>query len=122
MTLKERMQDIHNMMAQGQVVEAYDKYYHEDIVKVEANGDAISGKAANRKALEEWVSGVKEFHGGGVNAITADEENKVTMAEEWTEVTLQDGTRLKMEQVAVQHWEDGQIKHERFYYHMPSQG
>ncbi|MGB0428892.1 MAG: SnoaL-like domain-containing protein [Bacteroidia bacterium] len=51
-----------------------------------------------------------------VKAITSDEEAGVVMHETSMDVTFQDGNRVKMEQVGVQKWKNGQIVHERFYY------
>ena len=119
MTYKQKAEDLYAMLGQGQAVEAFEKHYHEDIVAVEADGTTRMGKEANRKSLTDWLSSVQEFHGSGVNAITADEDAGVTMVENWTEVTFQGGMQMKLEEVCVQRWKDGQIIHERFYYNAP---
>ena len=69
--------------------------------------------------IDEWQAGVQEFHGGGVSAITSNEETGVTMVETWFDVTFKQGGRMKMEEVAVQYWEGDRIKRERFYFNMP---
>ncbi len=111
---------MYQMMGEGKMLEAFDKYYHDDVVMVEATGDVREGKETTRKFEEQWLASVKEHHGGGVHAITANEEAGVTMVETWFEATFQDGNRMKMEEVAVQHWKDGQVIRERFYYNAPS--
>lgn len=116
MTNFERAKDIYDMLGKGQMMDAFEKYYHEDVVMVEATGDQRIGKAANREYEKNFISYVKEFHGMGVNSITYNEETGVTMVESWMDATLGDGNRVKMEQVSVQKWKDGQIIHERFYY------
>jgi hypothetical protein len=63
---------------------------------------------------------IKDVHGTGVNAITANEKEATTMVESWMDVTMKDGKRSKMEEVAVQKWKGDQIIHERFYYNMGS--
>ena len=40
------------------------------------------------------------------------------MVESWMDVTMKDGKRNKMEEVAVQKWKGDQIIHERFYYNV----
>lgn len=115
MTYKERTEDIYNMLGQGQLLEAFDKYYAEDVVLTEPRG-TWEGKEACRAHEVEFLSMVKEFHGLDVKSITSDEEAGVVMHETMMDVTFQDGTRAKMEQVGVQRWKDGQIVHERFYY------
>ena len=115
--------DLYDMSLQGQMMEAFEKYYAEDCVIVEkANGDVRNGKAAQRKALEQWMAMVKEFHANGYSAVGSDEANRITFVESWVDVTFHEGGRMKMEEVAVQKWnEDGQIVHEAFYYNMPGQ-
>lgn len=115
MTYKEKTEDIYSMIGQGQLLEAFDKYYADDVVLTEPRG-TWEGKSTCREHEVEFLSMVKEFHGLDVKSITSDEENGVVMHETMMDVTFQDGTRAKMEQVGVQRWKDGQIVHERFYY------
>lgn len=107
------------MLGQGKAMEAFEKHYHNDIVAVEADGSSREGKDKNRESLQQWFGMVKEHHGGGFNSITSDEDAGITMVESWTDVTFQDGRRMKLEEVCVQRWKDGQIAHERFYYNAP---
>jgi len=61
---------------------------------------------------------LKEIHESGVRAITSNEKEATTMVESWMDVTMNDGKRHMMEEVAVQKWIGDQIIHERFYYNM----
>ncbi len=116
MTNLERALDIIKMSNEGQIMEALEKYYHEDSVKVEGTGEVTKGKAANREFHKEWVASIKEVHGGGVTAIAENPETGKVFVESWGEFTFQDGNRMKMEEVEVQTWKDGLITHIRFYY------
>jgi len=116
MNYYQKAKDIYDMLGQGKMLEAFEKYYHQNVVMVEATGDERKGKDVNREFEKSFIGMIKEFHGFGVNSITSNEAEKVTMVESWMEVTFNDGNRVKMEQVAVQHWLDDQIIHERFYY------
>lgn len=120
MTYKERATDLYNMMSQGQGMEALEKHYAEDCVICEKpTGEIRNGKAAQRKALTDWFGMIKEQHGGSTGHITSDENSRVTMVQSSTDVTMQDGSRMQMEEIAVQAWnEQGQIKREDFYYQM----
>lgn len=111
--------ELQQMLGQGQAMEAFEKFYHDEVVVVEANGEVRNGKEAQRQAIQQWFGMVEEMHGGGVGAITADEEAGITTAESWTDITMKGAGRMKMEEVAVQKWKDGQIIHERFYYNVP---
>lgn len=109
-----------DLMGQGKSMEAFEELYHDDVVVVEANGDSRSGKDAQREAIKEWYASVKEHHGAGFGAITANEDQQTTSIESWFDITTEQG-RMKMEEVGVQKWQDGKIIHERFYYNMPGQ-
>ena len=122
MSYLENAQQLQQMMGQGQMMEAFEKYYHEDVKVTEvATGETRDGKDAQRQAIIGWQGMVKEFHNGGVDSICSDEENGVTTAETWMEVTFQDDNHIKMSEVAVQKWQDGQIIDEKFYYSMPAE-
>jgi ketosteroid isomerase-like protein len=115
----EMAKDIYEMSAQGKMLDAFEKYYHKDVVMEEATGEVREGKDLNREYEEKFVSGIKEFHGFGITSIASNEEEKLTMVESWFDATMQDGNRFKMEEVAVQHWDGDLIIHERFYYNAP---
>ncbi len=115
MTLKEKTQDIYNMIGQGQLLDAFEKYYSDDVVMVEPMG-VREGKVACRAYEEQFLNNVQEFHGLEVKAITSDEEAGVVIHETSMDVSFKDGNRVTMEQTGVQRWKDGKIVHERFYY------
>ncbi|MFY0652307.1 MAG: nuclear transport factor 2 family protein [Cyclobacteriaceae bacterium] len=115
MTLKEKTQDIYNMLGQGQLLEAFDKYYADNVVMTEPRG-TYDGKTACRQHEEEFLGMIQEIHGMEVKAIGSDEEAGVVFHETNMDVTFKDGNRVLMEQTGVQRWENGQIVHERFYY------
>lgn len=115
MTYKERAQDLHDMILQGKLLEAFDKYYADNVVMTEPRGTR-KGKAECREYEEKFLDMVQEFHGLDVKSIASNEEDKVVFIESAMDVTFKDGNRALMEQIAVQKWEGDQIVHERFYY------
>ncbi|MEM9920311.1 MAG: nuclear transport factor 2 family protein [Bacteroidota bacterium] len=119
MSYLDKIKDLYTKMAQGQVMEAFDKYYHDDVVVKEVTGETRNGKAAQREALKKWQSSIKELHGGGHDFFTANEEENTTSVRSWVEATFQDGNRYKMTEVALQKWQGDQIIEEHFYYNAP---
>ena len=114
MTYKEKAQDIYNMLGQGQLLDAFDKYYAENVVMTEPRGTR-NGKADCRAYELQFLDMIQEVHGMDFN-VGSDEENATTFVESMMDVTFKDGNRIKLEQTAVQKWEGDQIVHERFYY------
>jgi len=111
-------QELQSMVGQGQMLEAFEKFYAENVVMEEPMSGKTEGKDANRAREEQWIAGLAEMHGGGVTGITANEEEGITMTESWMDASFKDGSRVKMEEVSVKKWEGDQIVHERFYYSM----
>ncbi len=120
MTHLENAQKLYQMVGEGKMAEAIDELYADNVTVVEATGQTFEGKETQKGRLVEWQAGIEEFHGGGVNNITANEETGVTMVESWTDITPKGGQRFKFEEIAVQQWENGKITKERFYYFVPA--
>ena len=119
MSYYNKIKNLYEMIGQGQAMDAFNKYYAERVEVVEGDGTIRSGKEAQRQALVGWMDSIEASHGGGTTKITADEGSGVTMVECWFDNTFKGAGRMKMEEIAVQQWEDDQIVHERFYYNVP---
>lgn len=115
MTNLERAKDLYDKVAQGQLMEAFEIYYAENVVMTEPRGTR-EGKEACRKSEEAFLDSVEAFHGMEVKAIAEDSHTEKVLIEVHMDLTFKGGQRVQMEQVAVQSWENGQIVHERFYY------
>ena len=98
----------------GKIMDAFEKYYADDVVMQENSEDPRVGKAANRKAEEEFMSSVEAFHSASVKASAVNGD--VSFSEWEMDITFRGGKRAKFNQVAVRHWKNGKIAHERFFY------
>lgn len=102
------------LVQQGEILEAFDRFYADDVVMQENRKAPTAGKAANRVREEQFVAYVKEVHTNVATAVAVEGEHAFIT---WTlDFTGVDGTRLHYEQVAHQVWRDGKIVAERFYY------
>lgn len=115
MTYAEKTQDLYNMIGQGQLLEAFDQYYANNVVMTEPSGTR-EGKETCRNYEVQFLNNIQEFHNMTVDAVASDEEKGIVFVETSLDVTFKDGNRVNMEQVAVQRWEGDHIVHERFYY------
>jgi ketosteroid isomerase-like protein len=98
----------------GKIMEAFEKYYADDLVMQENSEEPRKGKAENRKFEEQFMSSVEAFNGGSVKASAVNGD--VSFSEWEMDITFKGGTRTKMNQVAVRHWKNGKIVNERFFY------
>jgi len=108
-------QELNDMILQGKILEAFEKFYADDVVMKEEDKERV-GKDANREYEEQFVNALEEFHAAEIVSRAVDEENHVTLSEWHNEMTLEGVGRVEQKQVAVRTWnEDGQITSEKFY-------
>ncbi len=107
-------QELNQMVLAGKIPEAFEKFYADDIVMQENSEEPRVGKDVNRKAEEQFLASVEQWHGARVLASAVNGD--VAFSEWELEVTFKGGHRVKMNQVAVRKWKNGKIVHERFFY------
>lgn len=116
MDVQESVNDLVKMCLSGQMMDAFEKYYADDVVMQENEQDPRKGKDANRTFEQEWMASVAEVHSSEAKTVAVAGDKAVI---EWTmDVSFKDGNRVTMSEVAVQTWKDGKIVHEKFYYDM----
>jgi ketosteroid isomerase-like protein len=115
MSVKEKIEDVYQHVQNGTALDAFEKYYADNVTMILEDGTVVEGKDANRKRENEFFDSVESFNGMEVVGIAANEETGQTSVESWMDVTFKGGNRMKLEQVATQDWEDGKIVRERFY-------
>jgi hypothetical protein len=106
--------ELNRAVLAGRIMDSFEQYYAEDVVMQENAATPTVGKAANRERERKFVESIEQFHGASVlgSAVSGDRSYS-----EWVmDVTFKGGIRVKLEQVAVRQWRDGQIVHERFYF------
>ncbi len=116
MTHLEKVTKLYEMINSGQVLEGFEKYYHQDVVMQEIGEEPRVGKDKNREYEIKFMGMIKEFHGSGVLGITSNEAENKTMVESWMDMTFQNGARMNSQQVAVQTWDGDYIVKETFYH------
>ncbi len=105
--------ELNNMVSQGKLLEAFDKYYADDISMQENETTPRVGKAVNRTAEEGFVNGLTSFSAQPTAIAYGDNLSIV----EWLyDFNHKEWGAQKKIQVAVQHWKDGKIVKEKFYY------
>ena len=113
-SVQELDKQLNDDVLSGKIIDAFEKYYADDVVMQENSDEPRKGKAANRQAEEAFMASVESFNGG---ACTASAVNGDVTFSEWEfDITFKGGKRAKTNQVAVRHWKNGKIVSERFYY------
>lgn len=118
MNLAERVQKLIDQMNNGQILEAFEEHYADDVVMQENANPGVEGKAANREREKAFLGSVKAWNSLNVSAsaVSGDDSQGVSFIEYDFDFINTEDQPVSYEQVAVQRWRDGRIVHERFYY------
>ena len=112
--LLENISDLNDLILQGKALEAFEKYYHEDVVVQENENPPTAGKTANRVLIYEFVASVTAFRSARPLKVTVGQGTSMV---EWQyDYHHKDYGEVNYTQVSVQEWENGQIVKEKFYY------
>ena len=114
MEIQELVSDLNNKILQGKALDAFEEYYAESVVMQENNNDPVVGKETNRKREQDFFAAITEFRGAEVKNVIVGEN--VSIVEWFWDYTHAEWGPLKVNQVAVQEWQDGKIVNEKFYY------
>jgi ketosteroid isomerase-like protein len=112
--LRQRLQDLHNHIRQGKIIEALNEFYATDTVMQDNANRPTKGLAANIEREKQFMSSVKEWKGFNVTASGVGDN--VTFYEAVVDFITTDDQHMHLEQVSVAKWRNGKIVHERFYY------
>lgn len=111
--IRTAVNDLNQMILEGNALEAFEKYYADDITMQEGNEPPIVGKDVNRQREKEFFAKITEFRGADVKAVAVGDG--VSIVEWHWDYSHADWGSLNYDQVSVQRWKDGKIVHERFY-------
>ncbi|MBA2658639.1 MAG: nuclear transport factor 2 family protein [Nitrosospira sp.] len=113
MTLKEKLDDLNNMIVKGEILESMDKYYHPDCVVMEKNDVVATGLEQAKDRESDLFQGVEAWLKSEIIATAVGDD--VTMTEGIMSTNNKDLGYKKFDRVAVQHWKDGKVISDRFY-------
>lgn len=112
--LFQNISDLNDLILQGKALDAFEKYYHDDVIMQENENTPTVGKDANRKREQEFFEAITEFRSARPLKVTVGEG--VTMVEWHFDYTHKDWGVRNYRQISVQEWKNGKIVKETFYY------
>lgn len=115
-SVAQSVEELNNMILQGQILDAFDRFYAPSVVMADNfNGDRV-GFDACREFEVDFVNSLTAFRGAEVRHVQIDEENGLAFVKWHFDYTHKEWGDKNYVQVAVQRWKDGKIVHERFLY------
>ncbi|NJK35543.1 MAG: nuclear transport factor 2 family protein [Oscillatoriales cyanobacterium SM2_2_1] len=112
--LIEKLEEIKTLVLSDKALEAFEKYYADDVVMQENAQPATVGKESNRQREQDFFAKLTEFRAAEVKAVAFGED--VIISEWFLDYTHAEWGTITHDQVSVQRWRDGKVVHECFYY------
>lgn len=113
-TIKTNLNNLNQLILQGKALEAFEMYYDDNVVMQENEFAPTIGKEANRKREIEFHSSIAEFRNAEIlQTAVGDDVSFVMWKYDFTHTEW--GVR-NYTQVSVQHWKDGKIIKEQYFY------
>jgi hypothetical protein len=112
--IENSLKDLNGLVMEGKLIDAFDKYYHDEVEMQENEMPPTVSKEINRQREIEFLNSITEFRNAEVRAVAVGDNISFVIWDydyshkEW-------GVR-KYRQVSVQEWHEGKIIKERFIY------
>jgi hypothetical protein len=113
-SLEQKIAELNQLVLSGNAMEAFEKFYHQDVVMQENENQPTYGKDANRQRELDFFASITEFRNASVKGVALG-DNLSTVIWQY-DYTHKDWGVKNYTQVSVQHWKDGQIVREQFFY------
>jgi ketosteroid isomerase-like protein len=113
-TIAELDAELNTTILEGRIMDAFERFYADDVVMQENAEAPTVGKAANRDRELGFIAAVETFH--GVTLLASATEGDVSLGEWVLDVTFKGAERRPMHQASVRRWRNGEVASERFYY------
>jgi len=116
MGIQENVKELNDMILAGKAMEAFEKFYADDVTMQENSEEPRVGKDDCREFEKKFMENIEEFHEMKLNATAFSDNGEIAMNYWDMDVTLKGAERKKSSQVAVQKWKDDKIVKERFFH------
>lgn len=114
--LKAIVDDFARMLSQGRSLDAMERYYAPEVCVFENRQLARAGKAQCLQYERDALASHPETPRFKLLKLAINENDGIAFLEYVVRFRAADGRPMRLEEVAVQTWENGLIVEERFYY------
>jgi len=113
MSIKPQVLDLISLVEQGQMLEAMNRYYAENVAMQENVSPPSVGFAENYAREEAFYGSLQALNFNLVSVVVEGDRAVINWVFDYTTA---DGKQYRMDEIAVQTWRNGKIVHERFIY------
>ena len=112
--IENALKDLNGLVLEGKLMDAFEKYYHDDVQMQENDLPPTISKEANRQREQEFLRNVTDFRKAEVKGVAVS-GNAAFVIWHYDYTHKEWGVR-NYSQVNVQEWKDGKIIREKFVY------
>jgi hypothetical protein len=112
--LETLINQLNEMVLEGRTMEAFEKFYSDDVIMQENGQTPTVGKNANRVREEDFFNKIIDFRSARVLNVAVGKD--VTMVEWVYDYTHKEWGDRNYNQVSVQHWRGDRVFKEQFFY------
>src|SRR4051794_38340659 len=99
--------DLNSLVLNGKMMEAFEKYYHDEVVMQENEMPPVISKELNRQREEDFLNSIVAFRGAEVQGLGIGDNISFVI---WKyDYIHKDWGERNYVQVSVQEWKDGRI-------------
>jgi hypothetical protein len=112
--IEQKLKELNDLILNGRMMDAFEKFYHEDVQMQENENPPVVGKNANRQREQEFLNNIEQFRDASVHSVAVGDNVSFVV---WSyDYSHKQWGEKKYKQVSVQKWKDGKIIHEQFFY------
>ncbi len=111
--IQENLDQMNHLIGQGQIIEAVDRFFDDNILTQEVGSDPVEGKAGKREGLVGFVNSIAAVRGITVHnsAIVGD----TTYSEYTFQFDMKDGGKIDWHEVISRKWAGDKVIEERYF-------
>ncbi len=112
--IESSLRELNNLVLKGKMLDAFEKFYHDDVAMQENNLPATISKDTNRHRELEFLNNITEFRAAEVKALGVSGDLSYVI---WKyDYTHKEWGIRNYSQVSIQQWKEGKIIKEVFIY------
>ena len=113
MSIKPQVLDLIGLVENGQMLEAMNRYYAENVAMQENVSPPSVGFAENYAREEAFYGSLQALNFNLVSVVVEGDRAVINWVFDYTTA---EGTQYRMDEIAIQTWRDGKVVHERYIY------
>ncbi len=114
-SLPENVKSLNELIVRGDTLKAMETYYAGEVIMQDNEEQPRKGKVACMEFEKKMLRGTTS-NNSRLLSQALDIEKSIVFGEWEHNFTTRDNKNLRLTETSVQHWKDGQIVREKFYY------